>query len=81
MLFDDWNDELYGGPGHRFDWSRLPYSADYKLILACGLNPSNVAQAVSITNPYMVDVSGGVEASPGVKDPVKVKAFITQAKK
>ena len=81
FLFDAWNDDLYGGTGHSFDWSRLPDSADYKLILAGGLNQSNVAQAVSITNPYMVDVSGGVEASPGVKDPVKVKAFITQAKK
>lgn len=81
FLFDAWNDDLYGGTGHSFDWSRLPDSADYKLILAGGLTPSNVAQAVSITNPYMVDVSGGVEASPGVKDPVKVKAFITQAKK
>ena len=81
FLFDAWNDNLYGGTGHSFDWSRLPDSADYKLILAGGLNPTNVAQAVSITNPYMVDVSGGVEASPGVKDPVKVKAFITQAKK
>jgi phosphoribosylanthranilate isomerase len=81
FLFDAWNDDLYGGTGHSFDWSRLPDSADYKLILAGGLNPINVAQAVSITNPYMVDVSGGVEASPGVKDPVKVKAFITQAKK
>jgi phosphoribosylanthranilate isomerase len=81
FLFDAWNDDLYGGTGHSFDWSRLPESADYKLILAGGLNPSNVAQAVSITNPYMVDVSGGVEASPGVKDPVKVKAFIAQAKK
>ncbi len=63
FLFDAWNDDLYGGTGHSFDWSRLPDSADYKLILAGGLNPSNVAQAVSITNPYMVDVSGGVEAS------------------
>ena len=81
FLFDAWNDDLYGGTGHSFDWSRLPDSADYKLILAGGLNPTNVAQAVSITNPNMVDVSGGVEASPGVKDPVKVKAFITQAKK
>ncbi|MDG1693699.1 MAG: phosphoribosylanthranilate isomerase [Porticoccaceae bacterium] len=81
FLFDAWSDDLYGGTGHSFDWSRLPDSADYKLILAGGLNPSNVAQAVSITNPYMVDVSGGVEASPGVKDPVKVKAFIAQAKK
>ena len=80
FLFDAWNDDLYGGTGHSFDWSRLPVSTAYKLILAGGLNPSNVADAVSKTNPYMVDVSGGVEASPGIKDPAKVKAFISEAK-
>jgi phosphoribosylanthranilate isomerase len=59
----------------------LPSTTDYKLILAGGLNPDNVAEAVVKTNPYMVDVSGGVEASPGIKDPAKVQAFISQAKK
>jgi len=80
FLFDAWNDDLYGGTGHSFDWSRLPTSADYRLILAGGLNAGNVSQAVATTNPYMVDVSGGVESSPGIKDPEKVQAFISKAK-
>jgi phosphoribosylanthranilate isomerase len=81
FLFDAWSDDLYGGTGHSFDWSRLPSTTDYKLILAGGLNPNNVAEAVAKTSPYMVDVSGGVEACPGIKDPEKVEAFISEAKK
>ncbi|CAI8159007.1 MAG: N-(5'-phosphoribosyl)anthranilate isomerase [Cellvibrionales bacterium UBA7375] len=81
FLFDAWSDDLYGGTGHSFDWSRLPTTTDYKLILAGGLTPDNVADAIAKTEPYMVDVSGGVEDSPGIKDPIKVKAFVAQAKK
>jgi phosphoribosylanthranilate isomerase len=81
FLFDAWSDDLYGGTGHSFDWSRLPTTTDYQLILAGGLTANNVNQAVAMTSPYMVDVSGGVESSPGVKDPQKVKAFINEAKK
>ena len=80
FLFDAWSDDLYGGTGHSFDWSRLPTTTDYKLILAGGLTPDNVAEAIAKTEPYMVDVSGGVEASPGIKDPIKVQAFVAQAK-
>ena len=81
FLFDAWSEDLYGGTGHSFDWSRLPTTTDYQLILAGGLTTNNVNQAVAMTKPYMVDVSGGVESSPGVKDPQKVKAFINEAKK
>jgi phosphoribosylanthranilate isomerase len=81
FLFDAWSDDLYGGTGHSFDWRRLPTTTDYQLILAGGLTADNVNKAVAMTKPYMVDVSGGVESSPGVKDPQKVKAFITEAKK
>ena len=81
FLFDAWSDDLYGGTGHSFDWSRLPTTTDYQLILAGGLTTENVNQAVAMTKPYMVDVSGGVESSPGVKDPQKVEAFIKEAKK
>ena len=81
FLFDAWSDDLYGGTGHSFDWSRLPTTTDYQLILAGGLTADNVNKAVAMTKPYMVDVSGGVESSPGVKDPQKVKAFIAEAKK
>ena len=80
FLFDAWNDDLYGGTGHSFDWSRLPSSRDYRLILAGGLTPHNVGAAVAHIRPDMVDVSGGVESAPGVKDQVEVEAFITQAK-
>ena len=80
FLFDAWSDDLYGGTGHSFDWSRLPTSRDYPLILAGGLTPDNVANAVAQVKPDMVDVSGGVESAPGVKDKAKVKAFIVSAK-
>ena len=81
FLFDAWSDDLYGGTGHSFDWSRLPSTTDYKLILAGGLNPDNVAEAVAKTNPYMVDVSGGVEASPGIKIQQKYRLLYLKRKK
>jgi len=81
FLFDAWSDDLYGGTGHSFDWSRLPTSRDYPLILAGGLTPDNVAQAVQLIGPNMVDVSGGVESAPGIKDQKKVERFIANAKK
>ena len=81
FLFDAWSDDLYGGTGHSFDWSRLPTSRDYPLILAGGLTPDNVAQAVQLIGPNMVDVSGGVESAPGIKDQNKVERFIANAKK
>jgi len=80
FLFDAWSDDLYGGTGHSFDWSRLPASRDYRLILAGGLTADNVGEAVGLIKPYMVDVSGGVESAPGVKDQAKVEAFIVRAK-
>ena len=80
FLFDAWSDDLYGGTGHSFDWSRLPTSRDYPLILAGGLTPDNVAEAVTLIKPNMVDVSGGVESPPGIKDKSKFELFITQAK-
>jgi phosphoribosylanthranilate isomerase len=80
FLFDAWSEDQYGGTGHQFDWSRLPTSTDYPLILAGGLNSDNVAEAVRLVTPDMVDVSGGVESSPGIKDRVKVAAFVRHAK-
>jgi phosphoribosylanthranilate isomerase len=80
LLFDAWNPDQYGGTGEQFDWQRLPRERDFHLILAGGLNPLNVAEAVETACPDMVDVSGGVESSPGVKDEQKVQAFINNAK-
>lgn len=80
FLFDAWHADHYGGTGHVFDWNRLPVNLDFPLILAGGLNPDNVGIAVRAVGPAMVDVSGGVESSPGVKDEHKVREFILNAK-
>jgi phosphoribosylanthranilate isomerase len=80
LLFDAWHPGQYGGTGERFDWGRLPRERDFNLILAGGLNPDNVAESVVAVAPDMVDVSGGVESAPGIKDPVKVTDFIRRAK-
>ena len=80
FLFDAWHADHYGGTGHVFDWNRLPVNIDFPLILAGGLNPDNVSSAVRTVRPAMVDVSGGVESSPGVKDEHKVREFILNAK-
>jgi phosphoribosylanthranilate isomerase len=81
FLFDSWHAEQYGGTGAMFDWSRLPVVRDYPLILAGGLNCENVAFAVRSVFPDMVDVSGGVESAPGIKDPALVEKFICNAKR
>jgi len=71
-----------GGTGKTFNWEKaMPVAqrirhARLKLVVAGGLNPNNVADAKGILNPWGVDVSSGVEASPGKKDPKKVRAFI-----
>ena len=80
FLFDSWQQGSYGGTGQSFDWQRLPSQRNYPLVLAGGLNVSNVAEAVRSTSPYAVDVSGGVESAPGVKDPQLVEQFIKAAK-
>ncbi len=70
------------GSGHAFDW-RLAEDAPlsgHRVILAGGLNAENVASAISRVNPWGVDVSSGVEREPGVKDPVKLREFISTAK-
>lgn len=80
LLFDAWHADQYGGTGERFDWARLPRERNFNLILAGGLTPDNVAESVAAVAPDMVDVSGGVESAPGIKDPIMVRDFIQQAK-
>jgi phosphoribosylanthranilate isomerase len=65
-----------GGSGQTFDWARAPKNLDRPLILAGGLNPENVAEAVRQLRPYAVDVSSGVETSPGLKDASRMTAFV-----
>jgi phosphoribosylanthranilate isomerase len=80
FLFDAWHADQYGGTGEKFDWHRLPKARDFRLILAGGLSPDNVAVAIRTVAPDMVDVSGGVESAAGIKDQHKVVAFIDNAK-
>jgi len=69
------------GSGEVFDWSMLDgRERGRPLILAGGLHPKNVAQAIRIVRPWGVDVASGVESSPGTKDPVKVREFILNAR-
>lgn len=70
------------GSGKEFDWKKIKGIGDYanNLIIAGGLTPQNVNQAIKIIKPYGVDVCTGVEKTPGKKDPVKLKLFINEVK-
>ena len=71
----------YGGSGQRADVSLAARAAaTRRLLLAGGLTPDNVAEAIVAVNPYGVDVAGGVESAPGIKDWGKVAAFVARAK-
>jgi phosphoribosylanthranilate isomerase len=66
-----------GGTGETFDWSVLEKRrSKVPLILSGGLHADNVAQAIAATHPYAIDVASGVESSPGVKDPERLRAFL-----
>ena len=65
-----------GGTGEVFDWTQVPHTFPKPLILAGGLTPENVAQAIRVTQVYAVDVSSGVESSPGVKGAALVETFM-----
>ncbi len=80
FLFDAWLPDQYGGTGTSFDWRRIIDIDDKPTILAGGLSVDNVREAVALTTPYAVDVSGGVESSPGCKDKVLMAQFIKLAK-
>lgn len=80
ILLDAYRPGVPGGTGETFDWQRVPQTTSRHIVLAGGLTPENVAAAVRATRVYGVDVSGGVESSPGQKDPRKVAQFITHAR-
>ena len=65
-----------GGSGDTFDWSRIPPQFDAPLILAGGISPSNVAEAIARVKPWGVDVSSGVEITHGIKDGELIDRFI-----
>lgn len=76
LLLDTYWPGVPGGTGSSFDWSRIPPALCSKIILAGGLTPETVEQAVRQVRPYAVDVSGGVERDKGIKDNEKMQAFI-----
>jgi phosphoribosylanthranilate isomerase len=78
LLLDTYTEGVVGGTGHVFDWQLIPKALTKPIILAGGLNPQNVAQAIAQVKPFAVDVSGGVEAAKGVKDASKIAAFMQQ---
>lgn len=80
LLLDAYQPGVPGGTGATFDWQRVPRNPPRPVVLAGGLTPDNVKVAAAATQCYGVDVSGGVEASAGVKDPHKVAQFIANAK-
>lgn len=75
VLLDAWHPELKGGTGHSFDWSQFP-KLDIPLILAGGLKPENVEDAIKTTQAFAVDVSGGVESAKGIKDQQLIEQFM-----
>jgi phosphoribosylanthranilate isomerase len=79
-LFDRRGKGLWGGTGKSFDWGLLRgHRSEVPAILAGGLRPDNVAEAVAVVHPYAVDVASGVESEPGRKDHAAMAAFFEAA--
>lgn len=76
LLLDAYHPALPGGTGESFEWSRVPENLRTSVVLAGGLTPSNVDEAIRTVRPYAVDVSGGVEAEKGIKDWGKMADFV-----
>lgn len=83
VLLDTYYEDLYGGGGKTFNWQLASEAKRFtgRVILAGGLTPDNVLEAIQTARPYGVDVSSGVESVPGKKDYAKLKKFIKMVKK
>ena len=78
LLLDAFHPDAKGGTGSRFDWELIPKQCTLPIILAGGLDATNARQAIKMVRPYALDVSSGVEAQKGIKDALKMAAFIKQ---
>jgi len=78
ILLDSYKPGVPGGTGETFDWSLIPETPPKPIILAGGLEPDNVASAITQIRPFAVDISGGVEASKGIKDHRKIEEFVNE---
>jgi len=76
ILLDAWQEGVPGGTGKAFDWQLALVDVSLPIILAGGLNSENVGTAIELLRPAAVDVSGGVELSPGIKSREKIRKFI-----
>ncbi len=81
LLLDTYQAGVPGGTGDSFDWRRVPAHLATPVVLAGGLTPENVAEAVITARPYGVDVSGGVESQKGIKDAWKIRSFIAEVER
>ena len=80
VLLDAYHPDKFGGTGERFDWAKIPKHSPLPIILAGGLTPDNVADAIKATDVYGVDVSGGIEKEKGVKCGEKMGRFLKVVK-
>jgi phosphoribosylanthranilate isomerase len=80
FLFDSHAPGGNGGSGVTFDWSQLPKQLNKPIMLAGGLTPDNVFDAILATLPWGVDVSSGIEIAPGIKDGERMRAFVEKVR-
>jgi phosphoribosylanthranilate isomerase len=81
FLFDSHATGESGGSGRGFDWSRLPRTLTKPVILAGGITPDNVFDAIIATMPWGVDVSSGIESAPGIKDGDRMRTFVEEVRR
>jgi phosphoribosylanthranilate isomerase len=81
FLLDSHRAGAAGGTGTTFDWDRARAALDRPILLAGGLTPENVHEAVTRVRPWAVDASSGVESSPGIKEHARMKAFIDEVRR
>lgn len=80
LLLDAYSPQAHGGTGHAFDWNLIPRDLPKPIVLAGGLEPGNVAEAIRRVRPWAVDVSSGVEIAKGIKDATRIQSFMNEVR-